>query len=105
MTIKCTSCHKTVWSSSDTTNLFAKPWYQDEQGVNHQIWVCKSCGTVHDMIGASIWGALKGKPMECFRSLDTNGIKLAQHNSCLVELGLPAEVLSFLVEKNFISSS
>ena len=57
------------------------------------------------MIGAGVWSVLKGKPMDCFRCLDVNGLRSAQQNFVLDELGLPPEVIMFLVENGFLGSS
>jgi hypothetical protein len=56
------------------------------------------------MIGAGAWSLLKGKPMELFRCLDVNGLRKAQQNGFLDELGLPPAVVMFLVENHFLSS-
>ena len=104
MGVKCDKCKGPLdKATGPETNVFFRPWYRDDQGINHSVWVCLKCGTVHDMIGPSLWDVARGRLMVPTRTVDVAGLRTAQADSAFDELGFPDGVVEVLRRHKFIS--
>ena len=58
MKFKCVACGKVLSNPYDVDplngNIIMRPWYTDQNGLNHSAIACLECGTIHDTSG-SIW--------------------------------------------------
>ncbi len=119
MKFTCVTCQKVLSKSYDVdprgADLLGRPWYRDDNGLNHLAVVCLHCGTIHDASGSVLRSILSGfrsalkfhddlNPMELSMLVmqQTDHPETESRMVAVTKLGIPEVVIDVLVERNIL---
>lgn len=131
MDFKCNCCGKTLSRPYSVdpvhSDIYTRPWYIDDQGLEHLVVVCLECGTIHDCSGSILKGLFTfgHNPVTIHDSINLIelvtindsinpmelGIMIMEHckhpeiesrEVAIRKLGIPEDIIDILLKRNIL---